>query len=244
MQRELDENRERVSAGIFAISLIAITSVYNLAVAALKAANPASLPPEAYVSPLFILTPCVPMVFLIRRSHHPARSYGLTIEGFPRAALDAVRFTIPVLAAITLFKAAWIRLDPSLATEPLFDTHAIFTDGRFDLRFYVLSIFIYVLVCPAQEFFTRSGLQTALHGFLPRTDGKPNWAAIVVSNLVFALAHTFIGFGFAVGAFVPGLFWGWLYDRQRSLPAVSLSHAIVGVYALQILGIQPIIGGH
>jgi membrane protease YdiL (CAAX protease family) len=244
MQRELDENRERVASGILAVSLIAIIAIYNLAVAALRSVNPAALPGQAFVSPLFILTPCVPIVFLIRRSHHPAKHFGLTLEGFPRAARDAIRFTIPVLVVITLFKAAWTRLDPRLGNEPLFDTHAFFTDGRFDLRFYVLSIVIYALVCPAQEFFTRSGLQTALDGFLPRTDDQPNWAAIVVSNLVFALAHSYIGFGFAVGAFVPGLFWGWLYDRQRSLLTVSLSHAIVGVFALQVLGIQPIIGGH
>jgi CRP-like cAMP-binding protein len=244
MQHELEQSRERVAAGIFAISLIAITSVYNLAVAGLKAANPATHPREAFLSPVFILTPCIPMIFLIRASHHPAREYGLRLTGWLRDTRDAVLYTLPVLGLVTVLKAVWIHVDPRLAGKPLFDPTAMFEDGRFDLRVYLLATLAYVIVCPAQEFFTRSGLQTALDWFLPRRDGRANWPAIVVSNLVFALAHTFIGFTFAVAAFLPGLFWGWLFDRQRSLVSVSISHAIVGVWSLQVLGVQPIIGGH
>lgn len=244
MQHELEQTRERVSAGVFAISLIAITSVYNLVVAGLKAANPASLPQEAFLSPMFILTPCIPIAYLIKKSHHPRKAYGLTLENWPRVIRDAVVYSVPVMLALIALKGVWITLDPKLHDERLFNTNAIFEDGRWSLGFYVLSMVIYALVCPAQEFFTRSGLHTALDRFLPRSDGRPNWSAIIVSNLVFALAHTFIGFGFAVAAFVPGLFWGWLYDRQRSLVGVTLSHALIGTFALQVLGVQPIIGGH
>jgi membrane protease YdiL (CAAX protease family) len=244
MQKELEQSRERVAAGVFAIALIAIIACFDIVVAGIKALDPANLPPQAYLSPIFILTPCIPIAYLIRTGHYTASSYGLTMKGWPRIVLQAVLYSLPVLAAITAFKAVWIALDPKLSAEPLFNTHAIFEDGQFDTGFYVASLVIYALVCPAQEFFARAGLQTALARFIPRGDGSTNWGAIAVSNLVFGLAHNFIGFGFAMGAFIPGLFWGWLFDRQRSLVGVTVSHAIIGLYSLQVLGIQPIIGGH
>ncbi len=244
MQQELEQTRERVDAGRFAISLIAIMSVFNFAVFAVKTLNPASLPPEAFLSPVFILLPCVPIVFLIRQGRRPARDYGLSLSHSARVVRDALLYSLPVLVGLAALKAIWIASDPRLAAEPLFNTRAIFEDGRFDLGFYLLSLLIYVLVCPAQEFFIRSGMQTALDRFLPQPGGRVNWPAILVSNLVFALGHTFIGLGFAIGAFAPGLFWGWLYDRQRSLLGVTVSHMMVGVFALQVLGVQSIIGGH
>ena len=36
--------------------------------------------------------------------------------------------------------------------------------------------------------------------------------------------------------FVTGLFWGWLYSRQHSLVGVSVSHLLLGLTALEIVG--------
>ena len=40
----------------------------------------------------------------------------------------------------------------------------------------------------------------------------------------------------AVVAFLPGLFWGWLYSRHRTL--VGVSHMLVGVWALYFLSLS------
>jgi membrane protease YdiL (CAAX protease family) len=41
--------------------------------------------------------------------------------------------------------------------------------------------------------------------------------------------------GLALTAFVAGLFWGWLYARQRSLVGVSISHVLLGFWAFEVV---------
>lgn len=77
----------------------------------------------------------------------------------------------------------------------------------------------------------------------PTVPGRTNWKAIVIANLLFASAHAYIGFWFCVFAFLPGLFWGWLFARQRSLVGVTVSHILVGLWAIFALGIHAVIGG-
>jgi len=37
-------------------------------------------------------------------------------------------------------------------------------------------------------------------------------------------------------AFIPGVFWGYLYARRPNLLGVSLSHTAVGAYVFFVLG--------
>ncbi|WP_404802349.1 CPBP family glutamic-type intramembrane protease [Bacillus shivajii] len=53
---------------------------------------------------------------------------------------------------------------------------------------------------------------------------------------MFAMAHAHIGTLFALTAFIPGLFWGWMYTRQKSIIGVSISHMLIGIWVLFILG--------
>ena len=96
----------------------------------------------------------------------------------------------------------------------------------------------YALFTPAQEFITRGALQSSLQMFVgDETRGKL-WSAILLSNLMFAAAHSHTSFGLAVAVLVSGLFWGWLYAKQRSLLGVSVSHFLIGVWALFIVGLR------
>jgi membrane protease YdiL (CAAX protease family) len=51
------------------------------------------------------------------------------------------------------------------------------------------------------------------------------------------MTHLHMSFLFATLAFLPGLFWGWLFSRRRNLVGVTLSHAVVGGYVFFILGV-------
>jgi membrane protease YdiL (CAAX protease family) len=73
-------------------------------------------------------------------------------------------------------------------------------------------------------------LQAPLYAFLNGTEFWRKLWSILVSNLVFAAAHSNISFAFAVAAFIPGLFWGWIFARTNSLIAASLSHFMIGGY--------------
>ena len=62
--------------------------------------------------------------------------------------------------------------------------------------------------------------------------------AILAVLLRHASPRTALGLGylFGLGQFVPGLFWGWLYQRERSFISLAVSHALLGVWGLFVLG--------
>ena len=91
-----------------------------------------------------------------------------------------------------------------------------------------------MLSVPLQELVVRGALQGFLHEFLSGR-GRLTWA-IVLSNLMFSTAHVFISPFYSYATFGLGLFWGVLYARQGTLVGVSVSHAIVGIWSIFVLG--------
>ena len=102
--------------------------------------------------------------------------------------------------------------------------------GRNDTNtpWYWVSLCLYMLLTPVQEFVARCGVQAPLYAFLEGSEFKRAGLSIVVSNLVFSAVHAHIGLAFALVAFVPGLLWGWIFLRTNSLLAASVSHMIIG----------------
>jgi len=241
IQSKLEQSEARESAGRFIVYLFAIMSGYALFIAVLNELRPESRPRQVWLSAMVILGACVPIAAMLRSSPYAAASYGLTLHGWRTVTRQAVLYTLPALAALLIAKLLWVTVGGS--REPLFRYDAIFGDGPFQLGTWLLGVFVYVALTPVQEFFARSGLQGSLQKFIPRADGRTNWTAILLANLIFASAHTYLGARFLLAAFVPGLFWGWLYEKQRSLLGVSISHALVGVWALFVLGVQGLVGG-
>lgn len=94
----------------------------------------------------------------------------------------------------------------------------------------------YVLIVPLQEFATRGCIQGMLAVFL--TGRFRTVQAVLLCNLVFCAMHTHLGDIFPLLVFLPGLAWGWLYARTPTLIGPSLSHAIVGVAACFLFGID------
>lgn len=97
----------------------------------------------------------------------------------------------------------------------------------------------YILLSPVQEMIARGLMQSSIETFLDRTKHHI-FMSIVLSNLLFATNHAHLSLWFAVMAFVPGIVWGFLYARQRSLVGVSISHAVYGVIAIKVLGMDVI----
>ena len=62
--------------------------------------------------------------------------------------------------------------------------------------------------------------------------------AIAVCALVFATNHLHMSALFAAVALLPGLAWGWLFDKKRNLAGVVLSHAVVGTWVFFFLGVN------
>ena len=157
--------------------------------------------------------------------------YGLTCPKWSTKVRHALAYSLPTLALIVLAKWIAIRFVPN------FDHLNLFS-GRLSQcpwqSTYLVQLAIYVVLIPVQEFVARGILQGSLEEFL--TGRSRILKAILVSNLLFSTFHLFVSPYFALLSFLPGMFWGWLYARQRSLIAVSASHALIGVWALYLVG--------
>jgi membrane protease YdiL (CAAX protease family) len=86
----------------------------------------------------------------------------------------------------------------------------------------------------AQEFTARGALQSPLQRFLVGPHSRA--LAIVIANALFTASHLYLSATFAVIAMIPGFLWGWLYARHGTLVAPIVSHALIGWWALFVLG--------
>jgi CRP-like cAMP-binding protein len=179
---------------------------------------------------------------MMRRLGYPLAFYGLTTRNWRRALAEGVLFTIPLCGLVVAIKWTLLRVAWGVADTPIFDPFvalnmaALPTAG---IGTIVMLSAVYALHAPLQEFLVRGALQSPLQHFLGGAGG--HWSPIIASNLIFSAFHLYISFGFALVTFLPGLFWGWLYARHGTLLGVSVSHIILGIWTVFVVGIEGIV---
>jgi len=243
IHRELAESEARAYAGRFTLLIFCGIAVLHLAFSALALVPVSYRPPDSILAFVFVFWTAIPVLLSLRRTPFPLDSYGLTWRRGGAHALQALAWTVPLLGLLLLLKVVLTHWAPSMAGRPTLDPTALFAGRPFDWGFFGLAMLLYGVHAPVQEFVARVGLQGSLQHFLRVPPGRVDWRPIVIANLVFASGHGFIGFWFSAAAFVPGLFWGWLFAKQRSLVGVSVSHVALGWWALFALGLHAVIGG-
>lgn len=202
------------------------------------------------VASLFILSFGISGTLLIKHSGYPLQFYGLTWQHWKKNAIEAVIFTIPILIFMTLLKLILIKIIPEFSKLSVFESanrsHS-FLEKAFDhffgrpekeVHFHILLLF-YIALVPIQEFIARGCLQSSLRNFF--TSPNRIFLAILTSNLLFGLFHGLKSFTFALSAFILGIFWGWLYERQGTIVGPSVSHILVGIWAFGVLNYQSIL---
>ena len=242
MKNELDQTRARVTAGTFAMSMLGLMAIYSIGTSILTRLDPSVRPSLNTTVAVGIVLLCLPILWMIRKSPYPLRSYGLTLARWPRVSVEALVYSLPILVVATLLKLLAMKTMPALRDTPLIDIRGVYAFGRheFDLWLYIVLVVIYIVTTPAQEFFARSGLQASLDMLVP-SDAKTNWTAIVGANLFFSSAHAYLSLEFAIATFIPGIFWGWLFQKQRSLVGVSVSHAVIGLWIFFVLNFRTVL---
>lgn len=226
---------------IFSVRMLILMSFYALFLSLIEKSKH-YLPNTTLVSLLLISIFSAVVFSIIRQSGYPLKFYGITRDNLVRNAFEGIVLSLPIMALIVLIKWLVITHFTNLHVHALFDPTAIFNQGMpFDLNIYIGSMFMYASFCPLQEFIVRGCVQTSLQTLLVGSTGVVKWNAIIISNLIFASAHSHTSLGFALSVFVPGLFWGWLFYRQKSLVGVSISHTLIGVWAVFIVGFENII---
>jgi CRP-like cAMP-binding protein len=193
-------------------------------------------------SPLIIVAFALAVLYMIRTSPLPARFFGLTTQGAGAAVRHALFWSAIFVILLTALKALAVNFPGPHQGQPIFTLGQAFVrldeDGSVNWLAYLIGLGAYALLCPAQELIGRCGVQAPLYEFLEGSERNRHLVSILISNLIAAAAHVHLGIAMAVVTFVPGLFWGWLFTRHRSIVGVSVSHALIGSYAIFALGIE------
>ncbi|GAE37155.1 CPBP family glutamic-type intramembrane protease [Halalkalibacter akibai] len=220
--------------GTLTIYLLCVLSLYTLSLGALKGIVLNS-GVSTYVDIVLIGCFAYVMYLLMKKSKLSFETFGVSFKNWQKHVKESIMLTMPILLFFFVLKLALINLIPAFDDIPLFNPGAVLEGVGFSYSVFIGMVSIYILFSIVQEFIARAGLQSTLVEFLPNTKRKL-WISIIVSNLLFAMAHSHIGTLFALVTFVPGLYWGWLFARQRSLVGVCVSHMLIGVWVIFILG--------
>lgn len=153
---------------------------------------------------------------LVAWSGPPPAFYGLTTRG----ALASLRSAAVVTAALTAgcLTLTWGLIEAGLLER---STPVLSIEHEPELLVYA------ALAAPIQELIFRGVFQScARHAFRSRPRGAA--LALLVSTAAYAVSHLPWGWTCAAVTLVPGLAWGLMFERDRTLLGVMLSHAIVG----------------
>jgi CRP-like cAMP-binding protein len=235
LENELALARTRVAMGTFLTYVIFMMVAYSFGLRLVSDLVKTSADTTLVSIPM-ILGFAVPLYLMMRRSGEPIATYGLTWQGAGAGARDGVVWSLPVLAAATLLKLGVVRTVPTLAAVPVFslggflDPQVASATAWFTL---VMSV-AYAGVVPIQEFVARGALQSSLQRFL--VGPRATFLAVAIANALFVASHLYLSATFALIAMVPGFLWGALYARHGTLVAPIVSHALIGWWALFVLG--------
>ncbi|NIO04481.1 MAG: CPBP family intramembrane metalloprotease [Proteobacteria bacterium] len=97
----------------------------------------------------------------------------------------------------------------------------------------VVLLLLLFLIGPCEEIYWRGFVQSSLSSLLGKFQG------FLITSLFYGLIHLWAGnLMLFLAALVCGLSWGWLYQKQRELAPVIISHALWDALIFVILPVQ------
>lgn len=238
LRREHDETKLRLAAGQFLVWTIVVMCLYTLSLGLTLSMTDNLVTASLCTNGVILLT-AFGTWRMVSTSPYSKAHFGLVIRStWVREIGVALVWTVGMLAITVLLKLLLIALVPKFADVPLVDSP--FFDARPVATADIVFTLTYILLAPVQEMIARGLMQSSIESFLDKTRNHVV-VAIVLSNLMFATNHAHLSLWFAVGAFVTGIAWGFLYARQRSLVGVAVSHALYGAIAMKVFGMDALV---
>jgi CRP-like cAMP-binding protein len=228
----LEVEKQRVAVGSFLVNILVLVSVYSFMLSGLMQLDRAPLNTSRISIPLQLIFAFGSWRF-IRSTGYPLHEFGLSTRNLIGSLFEALLLTAPVLALLTGVK--WLVLLVTGNPNGVALVEHIQVVARLSEPELLPTLVIYTLSCAVQELIVRSALQSSLQRFL--TGPRRVAQAIVVSALLFSMTHLHLSFLFAALAFIPGVYWGWLFARRPNLVGVTLSHVLVGGYVFFVMGV-------
>ena len=237
MQHKVEEYQKRIALGTFFVFIICVSDVYVLLINFIQELKKTITNTSYFSWPVTFIT-ILFVGYLIIRFKLPVENFGLNVRNWKKNLLESVIYSTLIIVAYTLFK--WIFINTVLkgTSSLLFDPKSTFVPvSAYNTNTYFSYLIIYILFVPIQEFLVRGVLQSSLYYFLGGPKEKRMWMSIIVSNFLFSIAHLHSSFFYAFLAFLPGIFWGWLFAHQKSLLGVIVSHLLIGAWVVFISGL-------
>lgn len=243
MEDNLAQAVARNVLGVFMVVIFWLTSLYTLSLTGLIALQK-DMPNSTFISVGLIFIFAISFVYAMHLTGLPLSRFGISLHEWPKKCKEAILYSLPLMFLAVGGKAVFIYFTANAQHIPLFSGYYEGIDnGVFSLKFYLVVIFLYAVFSCIQELIVRCAMQSTFFMFLPGTQTVRKWNAIILANIIFAAAHSHLSFEFAALTFVTGIFWGWLFHKQRSLISVSISHIILGVWVVFIIGLKGILYG-
>lgn len=225
------EKLRNVFARVF-INIIVTITFYSICMRIIVTTESATQVTTPLTSAL-VLTFSIIAFLIIRTCPIPLSEFGLTLKNWKAHCKEALVWTAIFLLILTLGKWLMIHMIPAFANDKLIAWPVYTRTGSWTYFFGLTAL--YASLTSAQEFLFRGTMQTPLMSFLPGR--RSTHLAVMLTTFVFTLSHLHLpSIAYAGVVTVPSIFWGYLYARQKSLLGVSLSHAIIGVWATSIMG--------
>lgn len=229
MKTGLAESRKRISVGNFFSSAILIVAAYSF-FARLALDYVKSLTTTTFVTSALLAISAVIVIFMMRATPYTWADYGFTLKNWQSCLADTLFKTAIFIVLMTGLKAILIHLE--ILPRPLFSFPFF---HRYSFLFASAIAMTYSLFCILQEIILRSAIQHSLIHFLTGRYAKTR--IIATTTLIAAATHLHMkSIFFPLIIIIPNIFWCMLYDKHRSLLSVSVSHILIGVWALFILG--------
>ena len=225
MKTGIEEFKKRISVGNFFSSAILIVAAYSF-FARLAQDYVETLTTTTFVTSALLAISAVIVVSMMHYAPYSWTDYGFTLKNWRSALADTLLKTGIFIVGLTIIK--WVVTLAGLAPTPVFSF-------PFFRRYPFLFALTYSVFCILQEIILRSAVQHSLMHFLTGRFAKTR--IIATTTLIAAATHLHMkSLVFPLLIIIPNIFWCLLYDKHRSLLCVSVSHILIGVWALFILG--------
>lgn len=234
-ERELKAMRVVTAASAFITRMLTALTCYMFSLPLVAVLTPL-LPTNSLISFFFILVfGWVVLNFMNQRPDVRAQSWYMSLTRWPQQVVRGLLWTIPPLLVFLVIKLSFMHLRPGQYEffEPM---TAIARGKAMNFPLWLTFASIYTALVFAQEFI-RCAVQGTLEMINSASATGGPWKAILLSDVVFTSIHMHLGPAFAAQAFIGGLFFGYEFYRERSYLAVAVSHSLVGVWAVFIVGI-------
>ena len=229
MKMREEELKVRVSFGKFFASLVLMITVH-FAIGRLLLQYIEEVGTTTFITAGLLVGYGIFVFFLMRRMHYSWAEYGFTLTNWRPCLADALVQSAIFVALVTLLK--WGLLETRIFHGRLFELPFF---HRYTLPLALVIVATYACFCFIQEVIFRGAIQNSLIHFL--TGPFARTRVILTTTLIVFAAHLHLkSLILPLLVIVPNIFWCLLYYKYRSLLGVTISHMIIGVWVLFVMG--------